>query len=477
MAFFSIFSFFASLPNARVWDDDTILGTRLAPGSVSSPFQLWREPYGGGEHRDGFRPLSLTLLYAEHQVFGGSMWGFRLVSLVLHSFTGLALLRVLGWIAPPRIAWFAAILFSIHPVHAEAVAMAYGQLELLAALFALLAIDQYILSERHLAHLGASLVFSFLSVCSKESGLMLPAVLIILRGFYLNAGNSWRTRWLTWREAMFALPGMVYLALRYDALGTLLAPPESTLTYGYPVVLRVKTIIVSFGSAIRLSIFPTGQTLYYGHLRDELFNWPWTEMAWVVAGAVLCWVLARELGWRTVLFAGGWFLLTLFPVLNVVPSGVLVAERNLYLPVAGVVFLAASLACRFEWTRPAYFAVTLLVALCVVNSNLVVRQWRDKEMLWRTTVKMYPTSPMAWAALGHALLEKPGAEDEAESYFERAILLNPNVTGGKHGMGVVAMRRGDYKRALTWLEEAQKSEGGMDVAEEINECKLRIAKQ
>jgi hypothetical protein len=44
-------------------------------------------------------------------------------------------------------------------------------------------------------------------------------------------------------------------------------------------------------------------------------------------------------------------------------------------------------------------------------------------------------------------------------------------------MGVVAMRRGNYKRALTWLEEAQKSEGGMDVAEEINECKLRIAKQ
>jgi uncharacterized protein HemY len=44
-------------------------------------------------------------------------------------------------------------------------------------------------------------------------------------------------------------------------------------------------------------------------------------------------------------------------------------------------------------------------------------------------------------------------------------------------MGVVAMRRGDYKRALAWLQEAQKSEGGVEVADEINECKLRLTKQ
>jgi hypothetical protein len=56
---------------------------------------------------------------------------------------------------------------------------------------------------------------------------------------------------------------------------------------------------------------------------------------------------------------------------------------------------------------------------------------------------------------GDALLGNPGREDEAESYFERALVLNLEVAGGKHGMGVVAMRRGNYQRALAWLEEAQ----------------------
>ena len=82
---------------------------------------------------------------------------------------------------------------------------------------------------------------------------------------------------------------------------------------------------------------------------------------------------------------------------------------------------------------------------------------------------------MAHAGLGDALLEQIGREDEAERCFERALKLNPEVTGGKHGMAMVAMRRGDYTRALAWLEQAQKSEASPTLANDINECKLRIA--
>jgi hypothetical protein len=472
VVFFSIISFVGSLSNQRVWDDDLILGTRLAPQSVSSPIQLWREPYWNG---DGFRPLGLSVLYAERRIFGQSMYGFHLVSLLLHAFVGLALLRVFRRIAPELVAWLATSLFAIHPVHAEPVAMAYGQLELLAALFALLAIDRYLVPDISAGRLAAALILAFLSVCSKESGLMLPAALVLLRGLYLKPGNPWTTRWFTWREAMFALPGLIYLGLRQVALGTLLPPPESTITYGYPAALRITTVMVSLGNAIRLSIFPIKQTLYYGHLRDHLINPPWTELAWIGASAMLCWALAKEIEWKAILLGAGWFLIALFPVLNIVPCGVLVAERNLYLPVAGLAFLAATLVSRLAWNRVAYAVTALLVALCTIDSNLVVRQWRNKETLWRTTVDNYPTSPMAHAALGDALLDQIGREDDAERCFQRALKLNPEVTGGKHGMAKVAMRRGDYRSALTWLEQAQQSDSSPTLASDISECKLRIA--
>jgi len=471
----AILSCVAALPNQRVWDDEEILGTRLSPESVTSAFQLWREPYWNREPQDGFRPLGLTILNAERRVFGESMFGFHVVSLLLNGLVVLMLLHVLRQITDERVAWLAAVLFAIHPVHTETVTMAYGQLELLSALFALLTINEYLASKLSLTRLAAALIFAFLSICSKESGLMLPALLVLLRGVYLKPESPWTTRWLTWREGIFALPGVAYLLMRRAALGTWMAAPESAITYGYSTALHVKAVIVSLGSAIRLSIFPTRQTLYYGHLRDHLLNRPWPEAAWIGGGAVLFWILGKQIGWKITGFALGWFLVTLFPVLNIVPCGVLVAERNQYLPSAAFVFLAASLASRMRWGRVAYAVTAMFVAFCMIDSNLVARQWRDRETLWRTTVSSYPKSPMAHAGLGDALLEQSGREDEAEKCFERALELNPDVIGGKHGMGIIAMRRGDFTRALVWLEQAQESEPSSELSNEINECKLRIA--
>ena len=59
---------------------------------------------------------------------------------------------------------------------------------------------------------------------------------------------------------------------------------------------------------LELSLFPTGQTLHYGHLRFAIFGHPWTQIAWIVAAAVLTLAAARDIGWRPVLFgaAGLW---------------------------------------------------------------------------------------------------------------------------------------------------------------------------
>ena len=441
---FSILSFITSGRNQRLWDDEKLLGSRLAPQSATSVVDLWREPYWLDGPRDVFRPLGLTVLLIERRAFGDSMAGFHATSLVLHGLTSIALFLFLRRISPEPVAWLAALAFGVHPAHAEAVAMAYGQLEILAALFAFLAMDRYLVAIRDGGVPLMALGLAFLAACSKESGLMLPAFVILLRGVYLKPEDRWTTRWFTWREALFLAPAMAYLALRRGALGALLAPAESTITYGYSAGLRVKTVIISLGNAIRLSIFPTGQTLYYGHLRDHLLNRPWPEMLWIGAGAVLCVALAKETGHRTALFAAAWFLAGLLPVLNIVPSGVLVAERNLYLPIAAVAFLAANLVWRLKWNRAVWVACAAAIAMCVVKGNVVARQWRDNETLWRTTVASYPTSPLAHAALGEELLKQPGREQEAEQQFERALQLNPGVSGGHRGMAVLLMRRGDY---------------------------------
>src|SRR5262249_41934977 len=148
-------------------------------------------------------------------------------------------------------------------------------------------------------------------------------------------------RGLGW-DVLFVLAVVPYLVLRWRALGHLAPEAEATITLGYTAAQRVKAVVIAVGEALRLCVLPTGQGLYYGHLPEDLVGRPYAELVWVVAGVLIVVWLAGELGRRAALFGAGWFLLALFPVMNVIPTGVLVAERTLYVPSLGICFLAAA---------------------------------------------------------------------------------------------------------------------------------------
>jgi hypothetical protein len=251
---------------------------------------------------------------------------------------------------------------------------------------------------------------------------------------------------------LFLVAAVPYLVLRYRALGSLAPNPEATVTLGYTLALRVKTVIIAVGHAIRLCLFPTGQSLYYGHLRDSLQGVPVQELTWIVlAAAALTW-LWGFLEKRDVLFGAAWFLLALAPVANVVPSGVMVAERTLYMPSAGLCFLAAAAWARLlqgsqARARLATVALAGIVLAGAFTSATVTGYWRDEETLWRTTVSAHPRSPFAQFKLGASMLERwqrsgiepdAGELDTAEQAFSQAYALNPRLTEALAGSRAVA---------------------------------------
>jgi protein O-mannosyl-transferase len=471
----AVVPFARGLTNGLVWDDRVIVNQRLAPAGCGGLDDIWRQPYWGGfGPRDTYRPLSLSLLYLERQAFGEDPAPYRAVGLGLHAVVSLLVLAVLGGLAGVRVGLFAALLFAAHPVHAEAVAMAYGQLELLAALFVLAAVGLYAHARRDGVRpwpFALAVACAAAAACSKESALMLPALLMLVRAAWLVDGDDGDTdpaararrftRGLGW-DLLFLLAVVPYLVLRYRALGSLAPEPEATVTLGYTPALRVKTVVVSIGEAVRLCVLPTGQGLYYGHLRGAVFGRPYAELVWVAAGALIVVWMAGELGRRAALFGAGWVLIALFPVMNVIPTGVLVAERTLYVPSLGACLLAAAWLGRLS-CGPARAALAALVLSGAATGAVVVGNWRDAETLWRTTVASHPSSPGAHLSLGQALVDRwqtSGAApsraelDEAGAEFETAYRLNPGLTAALTGQGVVAARRGDRARAEQLLRQA-----------------------
>jgi protein O-mannosyl-transferase len=470
--------FARGLANGFVWDDQVVVGRRLAPAGCGGLGDVWRQPYWGQGFgpRDTYRPLSLSLLYLERRAFGMAAAPYRAVGLGLHAAVSVLVLIVLGRLAGARVGLASALLFAAHPVHAEAVATAYGQLELVAALFVLATVGLYARAR----HNGVqpwpfvlAVACAAAAACSKESALVLPALLMLVRAAWLvddgdgegdGGSAAWARRFargLGW-DVLFVLAAVPYLMLRYRALGHLVPEPEATITLGYTFAQRVKAVVIAVGEAVRLCTLPTGQGLYYGHLRGSLYGWPYAELTWVSAGALLAVWLAGERGRRAALFGAGWFLVALFPVMNFIPTGVLVAERTLYMPSLGVCFLAAAWLGRLS-RGAARSALAGLVLAGAVAGASVVGNWRDQETLWRTTIAAHPRSPLAHLSFGQVLVDhwqnsgavpSPAELDEAAAAFDAAYRLNPRLTRALVGRGVVAARQGDRARAEQLLRRA-----------------------
>jgi hypothetical protein len=95
------------------------------------------------------------------------------------------------------------------------------------------------------------------------------------------------------------------------------------------------------------------------------------------------------------------FAFHLLPVANLVPIGVLVAERCLYLPSAGFALLVGGWVATWAGPpRPAmYFAAAamLVAAAGIALSARVCGRWSDARVLWSNTLADHPRSPRAGA--------------------------------------------------------------------------------
>lgn len=489
----SAIPFLGCLRHPFIWDDE-LLWKRLEPDMCSGWSDIVKQPYWGVGRipPDTYRPLSLAIIYMEKTTFGENMVPYHLISLGLHAIVCLVVMGLVGRFAGPKAGWVTALLFAVHPIHAEAVGMIYGQLEELTALFVFLAICLYIHARSDGVRpwpFALSLFCGFCAACSKESGVMLPALLLLVRACWM-VGKGERverfkrfTRGLGWDSLYFIVP-IPYLILRYYAMGGLAPDPRTTSTYGFTLGEHVQTVIVSLGHAMRLCTIPTGQGLFYGQLHDVVSTgWPTKEMLWIAGGVAVFAGFVVEIGWRRSIFGAGWFLIALFPVMNIIPSGVLIAERTYYLPSFGICFLMTGLFELFDGRGPgprlfARCLLSMILAFYALAAIAPLQHWRDEETLFRTTVATHPNTGIVHLWMGNAIVHRwertgtrPTPEEfrEAKEAFARAYTLDPRLTDALVFGGDVAAWYGDRLEAERLLRQAVEVRPNSDLAQ--NELK------
>lgn len=404
--------------NARV-HDPARWGELLA-----SPF--WPPPFSP----DLYRPLTSLLLALQYALGSGDPVVFRVVSYLLYAGVALAVWQ-LGrrWLAPGA-ALAVALVFAAHPVHVEAVALAVGQAELVVGLLAVLMTLRYV-DARQGGDLAPRdwLVLSGmfgLAALAKEHGLVLPGLLLAAELLLCGgAAGRWRRLWPGYLGLAGVAVAVVLLrraVLGGELAGTFTAEALAGLGAGD----RALTMLPVVREWFRLLLFPLHLQADYSP--EELVAWTTLGrpglaglLVLLGGGLTLAWSWRRA---PLVAFGLAWAAIALVPVSNVlIPTGILLAERTLFLASIGLLLAVGAVAARMPgpWWR---WVVVVTVALGVARSAERQRIWRNEAFFAVRTVQDAPRSFRAQRAYAEVLYGI-GQDGLAEAAYQEAIRLAP----------------------------------------------------
>jgi len=462
----SVAVYYNSLSNGFVFDDWVVIvkNKHIADlkNSLPSFFSNSYFKIAGGEA--SYRPLTTLFYFLIHSFAGLNPFYYHLGSILLHAINVLLVyiltILLLGdWFK----ALLAALLFACHPALTEAVdGIAFNE-DLLAAFFILLALILYVKAVDKkpvgFAYL-LSLLFFFCGLLSKEMAISLPLIILLYdltfqktasQGVAANVLSTFRARWSLY--AGYALTGSFYLLLRFIIFTK---PGDGENLHYVNLLKRLLYLPNHIFSFVKLAVAPYNLKLdYVFSYPDHFFRISNLIGFVIILGlVVLSFFIYRH--YKEIFFGIWWFLITLFPVYNIIVIFNPLAERFLYIPLIGFCLVLSNIiyrACKKILNRKASVrAVTLLIIIGLSSTYSVIavrrnRDWKDDFTLWSKTVIQSPNSGVAHGSLGRAYLER-GELDEAIAEYRKSIKLLPNYFKGYYGLGAVYGQKGDIAKAI-----------------------------
>jgi tetratricopeptide (TPR) repeat protein len=426
-----------------------------------------------------YRPVTALSLAANWVAADGDPRAFHLVNVLLHGLASVLVYRLaLALLAAPAAAMAAGILFGVHPVHVEAVANLVGRAEVLCAIFLITAVLLYRLdgtladagddrSWRRYTSTFGTLVAAALALGSKESGFALPGLLLLMdwhdgqrRGDLFE--RSVRRHWVLWLATVGLAVG--WLVLRSRVVGDLTGLEVAPGLEGLGLPGRTMVMLPIVLQYLRLFIFPARLSAEY----SPNFIVPTTELTVsgvagalvLAAGVAMAWVARRRA--PAVTLALGWIAATVFIVANLlVPTGILLAERTLYLASVGVVLLLAWGWSTLRPSAPGLANALLVVALGAGTLRTVTRNpiWRDDATYFPAMVRDAPGSFASdWAAA--ELARQRGDHRESERRLRRALRTYPLGWAIWQDLGKLLYVQGRYLEAGDCFWAAWRITGG-----------------
>ncbi len=450
-----------------------------------------------------YRPMFLLWFRLQYLVFGTKPFGWHLCTVLCHLGVTLLVYFTAARLLEDRLAaLFTALIFGLHPTHAEAVAWVSGVSE---PLFAVFLLSSYLLylkrradPSRARSYLTASLALYALACLSKETAVILPLIIFSCEMVWSEPrdhtarGRVRRSLGALKITAPYLGLFAAYLVARIISLRNFEFIKEEhsylSMILTWPSVLWF--YIQHLFWPVRLSPFYSDDFLTKWDVRTVMLP----AILVLIAGVGL-WLWTR--GSPKAVVPAIWMVVPILPVLDLRAfiNGQLVHDRYLYLPSFGFAMLMALALRRLRFGsarvlgQPAaqlgfMGVIVLVMSMMVVKAtacyadqdsfvtyiNLTSPQGRIANMDMASmlgnhghldeAIKIYerilPSNPDSWdvnfnLGVGYYLT---GKLPEADRYLTRASQIDPNLPDALFYLGLTKLKLGDVSAAAANVQRA-----------------------
>jgi hypothetical protein len=333
-----VVTFLAFLPSINNdftnWDDDAYVTDNpdikgFTAGNIAKVFS--------STYVSNYQPVTMLTYMIEHSFFKLNPSVYHTTNMILHIINAFLIFVLFRAISRHHVtALLVGLLFAIHPMRVESVAWIAERKDVLYAFFFLLSLLFYVkyMNKNKRGFYWLCAISLLLSLLSKPMAVSQPFVLLLID--YISK------RKLNKEAVLSKIPFFAIIAL--FAVLTFSTQRSTGAISEFPQISLIQRICVPFYGTIFYpvkSLLPVNLCAFYpypavhdGSESILLFFSPFL----IICLAMLIYYFRDRS--RTVIFGSLFYLITLLPVLQIIPvGGAMVAERNSYIPMLGMYFI------------------------------------------------------------------------------------------------------------------------------------------